>query len=93
ENGPVTLNSTSTSNDRFNSFQLMDDRNANYQNIINPSGKYTLYYGDKPADIQGEAIKVPSLLSVVIVRVEVKNKNDAQDVSSAKKVFNGITIR
>ena len=92
DNGPIILGSSAPANDRFSSFQLMDDRNANYRNIINPDGKYTLYHGEKPADIQGEAIEVPSSLSVVIVRVEVKNKDDANDVAAAEKVFNGITI-
>lgn len=92
DNGPIILGSSAPANDRFSSFQLMDDRNANYRNIINPEGNYTLYYGKKPADIQGEAIEVPSSLAVVIVRVEVKNKDDANDVAAAEKVFNGITI-
>ena len=92
DNGPIILGSSAPANDRFSSFQLMDDRNANYRNIINPVGNYTLYHGKKPADIQGEAIEVPSSLSVVIVRVEVKNKDDANDVAAAEKVFNGITI-
>ena len=91
-NGPVYLNSSAPSVDRFSSFQLMDDRNANYRNVIRPYGKYTLYYGDKPSKIEGEAIKVPSELSVILVRVEVKDKNDIQDLSEAKKIFNGITI-
>ncbi len=92
-NGPVYLNSGSPSKNRFSSFQLMDDRNVNYRNVIHPDGKYTLYYGDKPGKIEGEAIKVPSELSVIIVRVEVKDKNDAVDISEAEKVFNGITIK
>ena len=86
-NGPVYLNSGSPSKNRFSSFQLMDDRNVNYRNVIHPDGKYTLYYGDKPGKIEGEAIKVPSELSVIIVRVEVKDKNDAIDISEAEKVF------
>lgn len=92
EEGPVVLESSETADDRFYSFQLMDDRNTNYQNVIHPKGKYTLYYGEKPKQIEGEAIEVPSKLSVVIVRVEVKNKNDADDMAAATKLFNGITI-
>jgi len=92
DKGPVILESTAPANDRFNSFQLMDDRNANYRNIIHPHGKYTLYHGEKPAHVQGEAVEVPSNLSVVIVRVEVKDKDNIADVAAAKKVFNGITI-
>jgi len=33
-NGPVILSSKNPSNDRFNSFQLMDDRNVNFKNLI-----------------------------------------------------------
>ena len=51
DNGPVVIESSSSTEDRFYSFQLMDDRNANYRNIIHPSGKYTLYQGAKPAKI------------------------------------------
>lgn len=90
--GPVVLGSSESSAGRFYSFQLMDDRNANYRNVIHPVGLYTLYHGEKPADIQGEAIEVPSNLSVVIVRVEVKDKNNAADVGSAEEIFRGITI-
>ncbi len=92
DKGPVVLESTAPANDRFNSFQLMDDRNANYRNIIHPAGKYTLYHGETPAQVQGEAVQVPSNLSVVIVRVEVKDKDNPADVAAAKEVFNGITI-
>ena len=92
DNGPVYLESSSPSKERFSSFQLMDDRNVNYHNIINPDGKYTLYKGDMPAEIQGKAVEVPSNLSVIIVRVEVKDKNNPEDVAAAEKVFNGITI-
>ncbi len=35
---------------------------------------------------------MPSLISVVIVRVEVKNLNDDDDLKSAQSIFNGITI-
>ncbi len=92
DNGPVYLESSFPSKERFSSFQLMDDRNVNYHNIINPDGKYTLYKGDMPAEIQGKAVEVPSNLSVIIVRVEVKDKNNPEDLAAAEKVFNGITI-
>jgi hypothetical protein len=92
ENGPVVLGSSAPADDRFFSFQLMDDRNANYHNVMRPKGQYTLYHGEMPQDVQGEAIEVPSNLSVVIVRVEVKDKNDPADVAAAEKVFRGITV-
>ena len=92
DNGPVYLESSFPSKERFSSFQLMDDRNVNYHNIINPDGKYTLYKGDMPAENQGKAVEVPSNLSVIIVRVEVKDKNNPEDLAAAEKVFNGITI-
>ena len=90
--GPVVLGSSAPAEDRFSSFQLMDDRNVNYQNEIHPAGEYTLYFGAPPEKVVGKAIEVPSLLSVVIVRVEVKNKDDADDTAAAQSVFNGITI-
>jgi len=90
--GPVVLHSDAPSNERFSSFQLQDDRNANYRNIIGPAGSYTLYYGEKPETITGEAIEVPSLLSAVVTRIEVKDKNDAADLAGAQAVFDGITI-
>jgi len=90
--GPVVLSSDSPSRERFNSFQLMDDRNTNYRNVIFPAGSYTLYNGERPERIEGEAIEVPSELSVVIVRVEVKDKNDPVDVEAAQEVFTGIRI-
>ena len=46
DQGPVTLEASSPSEDRFASFQYMDDHNVNFKNVINPNGKYTLYYGD-----------------------------------------------
>lgn len=92
ENGPVILGASAPAEDRFTSFQLMDDRNANYRNIIYPKGQYTLYHGEKPEHMQGEAIEVPSNLSVVIVRVEVKDMNNPKDLAAAEKVFAGITI-
>jgi hypothetical protein len=92
DNGPIVLESSAPTTDRFNSFQLTDDRNVNYRNIIYPNGKYTLYFGEKPAKVEGEAIEVPSKLSVVIARIEVRNRDDADDVASATTVFNGMTI-
>ena len=90
--GPVKLSSTNSSNDRFYSFQLMDDRNVNYRNVIRPKGNYFLYNGSKPENLDGELIEVPSKIGVVIVRVEVKDKNNENDVNKAKSIFNGITI-
>jgi len=90
--GPVVLRSDSPSHERFSSFQLQDDRNANYRNIIAPAGGYTLYYGERPDTITGEAVEVPSLLSAVVTRIEVKDKNDAADIAGAQAVFDGITI-
>lgn len=91
-NGPVVLSSSAPSSDRFSSFQLMDDRNVNYANVLFPDGTYTLYRGEEPAQVVGEAIEVPSELSIVIVRVEVKDKSNASDVAAAEAVFNGIEI-
>jgi len=88
--GPVVLTSKSSAEDRFSSFQLMDDHNVNYRNVIRPKGTYTLYQGKKPTSIRGEGIEVPSEISVVIVRVEVMNKDDATDVAAAKEIFSGI---
>jgi hypothetical protein len=90
--GPVVLRSDSPSKERFSSFQLQDDRNANYRNIIGPAGSYTLYHGEKPETITGEAVEVPSLLSAVVTRIEVKDQNDAADLAGAQAVFDGITI-
>jgi hypothetical protein len=90
--GPVILGSASPSAKRFTSFQLQDDRNANYRNIIQPAGSYTLYYGERPETISGEAVEVPSLLSAVVLRIEVKDKNDPADLADALSVFDGITI-
>lgn len=91
--GSVIISSGSPNKERFNSFQLMDDRNVNYRNIIHPDGEYTLFFGEKPDQIKGEAIKVPSKLSVVVVRVEVKDKNNPTDMKAAKSIFRGITIK
>jgi hypothetical protein len=90
--GPVVLVANAPSEERFNSFQLIDERNANYRNVIYPKGEYTLYFGAKPLDIRGEAIEVPSLLSIVLVRVEVKDETDPEDVGAAKSVLSGMTI-
>lgn len=90
--GPVVLRSTSPSKERFTSFQLQDDRNANYRNIIGPDGSYTLYHGERPENITGEAVEVPSLLSTVIVRIEVKDANDSADFADALRVSDGISI-
>jgi hypothetical protein len=79
--GPVVLRSDSPSKERFSSFQLQDDRNANYRNIIGPAGSYTLYHGEKPETITGEAVEVPSLLSAVVTRIEVKDPRDAHSRS------------
>ena len=51
--GPVVLRSDSPSKERFSSFQLQDDRNANYRNIISPAGSYTLYHGRETRDHHG----------------------------------------
>jgi hypothetical protein len=90
--GPVILSSKFHTRDRFYSFQLMDDRNFNFKNVYHPNGTFSLYYGDEPENIEGEAIKSPSNLTVIIVRVEVKNKDDEEDTKQAIKIFKGITI-
>jgi hypothetical protein len=92
ENGPVVLESNASTQDRFNSFQLIDDRNVNFRNIVYPKGRYTLYFGERPEQIEGEAVEVPSKLSVVIVRVEVRDRNDGADVAAAKVVLDGMKI-
>lgn len=91
-NGPVRLKSGEAADNRFSSFQMMDDHNVNFRNVIPPQGDYALYHGEKPADATGEAIKAPSELVALIVRVEVKDKDDPQDVAAAEEIFNGITI-
>lgn len=90
--GPIYLSAAVPNQARFVSFQLMDDRNVNYKNIIFPNGEYTLYHGELPDDVRGEAIQVPSELSVVIVRVEVKDLQDQFDVAAAEEIFRSITI-
>jgi len=92
-NGPVKLSASEHDENRFYSFQLMDDRNVNFKNIIRPKGNYYLYHGEKPENIKGEAIESPSLMVVVIMRVEVKDKTDLLDVEVAQKVFNGLNIQ
>jgi len=90
--GPVKLSASEKDENRFYSFQLMDDRNVNFKNIIRPDGDYYLYYGEKPTNIEGELIESSSMMAIVIIRVEVKDKNDSIDIASAKRVFNGINI-
>ncbi|WP_298534701.1 DUF1214 domain-containing protein [uncultured Algibacter sp.] len=92
-NGPVKLSASYSDPTRFYSFQLVDDKNCNFQNIINPEGDYYLYYDEKPKGVKEEQlIKSPSLIAGVITRVEVKDKDNAQDVETAKQVFNGVSI-
>jgi len=88
--GPIVLG-TEAADDRFYSFQLQDDRNVNYANIIQPDGEYTFYYGEEPENFVGTAVEAASELSVIIVRIEVKNINDAQDVAAATKVYKSLT--
>ena len=90
--GPVKISASVYDENRFYSFQLMDDRNTNFRNIIRPKGEYYLYHGKKPNNVEGELIESPSKIVAVIIRVEVKDKNDPIDVEAAKKVFNGINI-
>ena len=90
--GPVKISSSEYDNNRFYSFQIMDDRNVNFHNLINPNGDYYLYYGEKPENIEGNLIESPSLLVGLIVRVEVKDKNDVEDVRQAQKVYEGISF-
>jgi hypothetical protein len=51
-----------------------------------------LYFGEKPRQIEGEAIEVPSKLSVVIVRVEVRDRENLEDVAAAKELISGVSI-
>lgn len=90
--GPVMLSSSNPSDDRFYSFQLMDERNANFNNVINPDGDYYLYNGEAPTDLEGKLIESPTKIAVVIVRVEVKDMNDESDLESARIIFKGIDI-
>lgn len=90
--GPVTLQAAVPNKDRFVSFQLMDDRNVNFRNIIHPNGTFVLYHGEKPEGVTGELVESPSQLVAVIVRVEVKDPKDQADVKAAQKLFKGISI-
>lgn len=90
--GPVILTSETVDPDRFSSFQLMDDHNINFRNVIRPHGKYTLYHGEPPTSADGELIEAPSNLVAVIVRVEIKDPQDPEDVAKAEAVHRGIGI-
>jgi len=90
--GPVTLYSLNPAVDRFYSYQLMDDRNVNFRNLIKPDRAYTLYRGSAPEEADGELIEAPSDFVAVTVRVEVKDLNDPADVKMAQLVFGGLTI-
>jgi hypothetical protein len=92
EDGPVVLASLAPDAGRVNSFQFMDERNANFRNVVYPEGEYTLYFGEKPAGIRGESIEVPSRLAIVFVRVEVKDEHDPDDIAAASAVLKGMTI-
>ena len=92
-NGPVFLTGKVPDESRFVSFQLTDDRNVNYQNVVFPQGRYMLYYGNEPRVIQGIPIEVPSVLSVVIVRVEVMDSKDPRAVAAAENIFKTITVQ
>ncbi|WP_136481902.1 DUF1214 domain-containing protein [Cognatitamlana onchidii] len=93
KNGPVKLSATYSDPTRFYSFQLVDEKNCNFHNLINPEGDYYLYYHEKPKGIKEEQlIKAPSLIIAVITRVEVKDKDNAKDVETARQVFNGLRI-
>ena len=52
--GPVVLRSGSPSEERFSSFQLQDDRNANYRNIIRPTvaTRSTMGKGPGPSPVR-----------------------------------------
>ena len=88
--GPVTLTSSVADPNRFSSFQLMDDRNVNFRNIIRPEGRYVLFHGETPTGAEGELVEAPSAIMFVLVRVEVKDPNDANDVEKAEAVHRGI---
>ena len=91
--GAVKLSANYPDSNRFYSFQLVDEKNCNFHNIINPVGDYYLYFGEKPEGISAEkAIESPSLIVAVITRVEVKDLNNSTDIETAKKVFHGLTI-
>lgn len=91
--GPVKLSASYSDSSRFYSFQLVDEKNCNFHNIINPVGDYYIYFGEKSEGIDTEkAIESPSLIVAVITRVEVKDLNNPIDIETAKKVFNGLNI-
>jgi len=90
--GPVTLSSTNGSEERFSSYQLMDDHNTNFENVFFPKGNHTLYYGKAPENVEGTLIESPSNIAVVIVRVELRDKSNSEDVELAQTIFNGISI-
>lgn len=90
--GPVTLTAEVPDKSRFVSFQLMDDRNVNYANLMYPNGTYTLFHGEQLTEPEGTPISVPSETSWVIVRVEIKDTQDAADLAAAKAVFNTVGI-
>lgn len=90
--GPVTLTAKVADPKRFSSFQLMDERNVNFKNVIRPNGAYVLYHGEAPDGVDGELIESPSDIAVVIVRVELKNPKDKADVERAEALFRGIDI-
>ena len=92
EESPVVVSSDAPSRDRFVSFQFQDDRNVNVRNVLFPQGDYTLYFGAPPDRIRGEAIEMPSPLSVLFVRVEVKDDTDPKDIAAAKAALQGMTI-
>ena len=90
--GPVILTSTNADPDRFSSFQLMDDHNINFRNIIRPEGTYVLYHGQPPVSAEGELIEAPSQLVAVVVRVEVKDPQNKEDMARATAVHRDIGI-
>ena len=59
DQGPVVVRCDVAAEDRFMSFQLGDDRNTNFRNVIHPTGSYTLYWGPRPEQPEGEAIEFP----------------------------------
>ena len=93
DQGSVTLRSTNPSKDRFSSYQLMDDRNVNFRNLIHPSGTYTLYYGARPEGLEGEAVEVPSEAGGRdrACRGQVDGRPRGYP-EAAKTVFAGLTI-
>ena len=84
--GPAVVEANAPTKDRFYSFQLMDDNNVNFRNIIHPQGEYTFYFGEKPEQIRGEAVEVASVVFALVGRVEGKGKKDPHDVAAANAV-------